>query len=87
AIVNLAKKNNVALEINSHRADLSSQDAHKAKDMGVMLTIGSDAHAEGKFKDIRFGLYQAKRGWLEEKNVINAMTFKKLKEFWNLKIN
>jgi DNA polymerase (family 10) len=55
--------------------------------MGVMLTIGSDAHAEGKFKDIRFGLYQAKRGWLEEKNVINAMTFKKLKEFWNLKIN
>ncbi|MFA5080141.1 MAG: DNA polymerase/3'-5' exonuclease PolX [Candidatus Paceibacterota bacterium] len=86
-IFRLAKKNNIALEINSYRADLSSQDAHRAKDLNIMLTIGSDAHTQREFKDIRYGVYQAKRGWIEKKNIINTMTFEKLKKYWNLKIN
>ncbi|MDD5639487.1 MAG: DNA polymerase/3'-5' exonuclease PolX [Candidatus Pacebacteria bacterium] len=86
-IFRLAKKNNIALEINSYRADLSSQDAHRAKDLNIMLTIGSDAHTQKEFKDIRYGVYQSKRGWIEKKNVVNAMTLEKLKKYWNLKID
>jgi len=86
-IFTMAKEKGIALEINSYRADLDSQNAYRAKSNGIMLTIGSDAHSKIEFNDIRYGVYQARRGWIEKTNVVNAMSFEKLKKYWNLKIN
>jgi hypothetical protein len=40
--------------------------------MGLKLVIPTDAHRPEHLGFTRFGLYQARRGWLEAKNVLNA---------------
>ncbi|MFA5169387.1 MAG: DNA polymerase/3'-5' exonuclease PolX [Candidatus Paceibacterota bacterium] len=78
AVLKAAKKNDVALEMNSYRSDLGYQTAKLAKEMGIKLTIGSDAHNKKELSDLQFGLYQARRGWLEKKDVLNALSLKDL---------
>ncbi|MFA5310161.1 MAG: DNA polymerase/3'-5' exonuclease PolX [Candidatus Paceibacterota bacterium] len=77
-VLKAAKKNDVALEMNSYRSDLGYQTAKLAKEMGIKLTIGSDAHNKKELSDLQFGLYQARRGWLEKKDVLNALSLKDL---------
>jgi DNA polymerase (family 10) len=78
AVLKAAKKNDVALEMNSYRSYLGYQTAKLAKEMGIKLTIGSDAHNKKELSDLQFGLYQARRGWLEKKDVLNALSLKDL---------
>ncbi|MDD5569424.1 MAG: DNA polymerase/3'-5' exonuclease PolX [Candidatus Pacebacteria bacterium] len=73
-----AKKYGVALEINSYRADVGSQSARRAKEMGIKMTISSDAHFKKELNDLQFGVFQARRGWLTKKDVINAQPLEKL---------
>jgi DNA polymerase (family 10) len=81
-ILKAAKENNVALEINSYRSDLGYQTARMAKEMGVKLTIGSDAHNKKELADMQFGAYQARRGWLEKEDVLNALSLDDLRLRW-----
>lgn len=78
AVLKAAKENGIALEINSYRSDLGYQTAKMAKEMGIKLTIGSDAHNKKELIDIQFGVYQARRGWLEKEDVLNALALDKL---------
>lgn len=81
-VFSTAAKHNVALEINAsiYRLDLNDVLARKAKDMGCKITINSDAHHPREF-DYRFGITQARRGWIEKGDVINTMTFAQLKKW------
>ncbi|MDD5098513.1 MAG: DNA polymerase/3'-5' exonuclease PolX [Candidatus Pacebacteria bacterium] len=72
-VIKAAKENNVALEMNSYRSDLSYQSAKIAKEMGVKLTIGSDAHNIKELEDLQFGVYQARRGGLAKEDVVNTI--------------
>jgi DNA polymerase (family 10) len=74
-----AKANGVAVEMNAFRSDLSAQTAKLAKEMGIALTIGSDAHAKGELKNLQYGVYQARRGWLSPEDVLNALSLNNLK--------
>jgi len=78
AVLKAAKENDVALEMNSYRSDLGYQTAKLAKEMGIKLTIGSDAHNKKELSDLQFGLYQARRGWLTKRDVLNALPLKDL---------
>jgi len=40
--------------------------------MGVKLAISTDAHSVDQFNYMRFGIGQARRGWLEAKDVLNT---------------
>lgn len=72
-IFKVAKEYKVALEINSsERADLSAEAARRAKECGVKLVIGTDAHSKSQMNNMKFGVFQARRGWLEKKDVVNA---------------
>jgi len=82
AVLKAAQENNVALEINSYRSDIGYQTAKRAKEMGIKLTIGSDAHNRKELVDIQFGVYQARRGWLEKKDVLNTLSLKDLGLRW-----
>ena len=44
-----------------------------AVDLGAKFSINSDAHNYGHFKYLEFGVAQARRGWAEEKDVINTL--------------
>jgi len=74
AVMRKAKRLGVALELNAHpdRLDLNDVHCRMAKDEGVLVSIGSDAHGVDGFDVLRYGVGQARRGWLEKKDVLNA---------------
>ena len=37
-----------------------------AKEEGVLISVNSDAHSVFDFNNLRFGIGQARRGWLEK---------------------
>lgn len=70
------------LEINAqpNRLDLDDVHARKARDRGLKLAISTDAHAANHLDYLRFGVGQARRGWLEADDVLNARSWPKLRE-------
>jgi DNA polymerase (family 10) len=69
------------LEINAQpqRLDLDDVHAKMAKDMGLKLAINTDAHSVAELKLMRFGVGQARRGWLEADDVLNTQSWEDLK--------
>jgi len=70
------------LEINAQpiRLDLNDLHCKMAKDMGVKVAISTDAHRTTDLDFMRFGLGQARRGWLESTDILNTRSLKKLKK-------
>ncbi len=77
AVIKKAKETNTALEINAYpdRLDLNDINARKAKEAGVMIMIGSDAHNLGMMRFIRYGIGTARRGWLSKGDVLNTLPY------------
>ena len=50
-----------------------------ARDLGVLVSIGSDAHSVDGLADLRYGIGQARRGWLGEAQVLNALPLATMK--------
>jgi DNA polymerase (family 10) len=73
-ILRSAKAHDVALEVNSHpdRLDLTDTYSRAAKEEGALLSINSDAHSTFELGALRFGIGQARRGWIEKANVLNT---------------
>jgi DNA polymerase (family 10) len=71
---------NVVLEINAHpqRLDLNDINARLAKMCGVKLEISSDAHSTMQMDLMRFGIFVARRGWVEPGDVINTLPVEKM---------
>lgn len=80
AIFAAAARTKTALEINSfpERLDLVDVHARRAKDLGVMLVINTDAHAPIHMDNIRYGIAMGRRGWAEPANVLNTWPFELL---------
>lgn len=77
-----AQQRGCHLELNSdpERLDLTDVSVQAAKAAGVKIAISTDAHSVAGFANIRFGIDQARRGWLEPADVINARPLAKLKQ-------
>ena len=75
-----ASAQNVFMEINAfpNRLDLSDTDCIKAKDYGLKMAIGTDAHNKDQLRYIDLGVATARRGWLEPKDVVNTLTVEQL---------
>src|SRR5512138_16653 len=80
AVLQAAAETGVALEINAHpaRLDLSDINARRAKELGIPISINTDAHSEEDMDMLPYGVATARRAWLEPKDVINTWTPKKL---------
>ena len=74
AVYSAAAANGTALEVNGspHRLDLSAERARRAVAAGCFLTIDSDAHHTRELDDTRWGVAQARRGWVSPANVLNT---------------
>ncbi len=77
-----ARERGCFLEVNAQpvRMDLSDVHCKMAKDMGLKVAVSTDAHSTTDFELIRFGIDQARRGWLEPKDVLNTRTWVNLKK-------
>jgi DNA polymerase (family 10) len=81
-IMEAARERGCFLEINANpdRLDLSDRHCKMAKDMGLKLAISTDAHSIADMDFIRYGVDQARRGWLEPDDIINTRSLKQLKK-------
>jgi len=80
-IMKEAKDKGCFLEINSFpdRLDLNDANARFAKETGLKLSISTDAHSKGHLEYIKYGVAQARRGWLEKDDVLNTHSWEELK--------
>ena len=74
AIFEAALENDTALEINANprRLDLKDVYAKRAAEMGIKLSINTDAHRTTHFDLLHFGIATARRGWVTKEQVINC---------------
>ncbi|WP_147652673.1 DNA polymerase/3'-5' exonuclease PolX [Vulcaniibacterium gelatinicum] len=79
-IVRHARERGCALELNSQpeRLDLFDLQCRMARDAGVPIAISSDAHRGADFRWLQYGVDQARRGWLEKGDVLNALPLGRL---------
>ena len=73
-ILHRARDRGCLLELNSQpdRLDIDDVTCKAARDMGIKVVISTDAHRTVDLKLVRFGLGQARRGWLEPGDVANT---------------
>ncbi len=78
-VVQAAAEAGVALEVNGQpsRLDLNDTLARSAHEAGALLAIDSDAHSAAQLEQIRYGVFQARRGWVEARSVVNAWPWAK----------
>lgn len=83
-VISKASEENVALEINSHprRLDLPWDLVKKYRDQ-VMYVVSTDAHSTVELDYMHLGVAQARRGWLEEEDVLNTRKLDELMEFFS----
>jgi DNA polymerase (family 10) len=69
-----AVETQTALEIdaNPSRLDLDEVYARRAADLGVLLTVDTDAHSPDHLDFLEYGLGVARRAWLEPRHLLNC---------------
>ncbi|HZK78863.1 MAG TPA: PHP domain-containing protein, partial [Gemmatimonadaceae bacterium] len=80
AIFRAAADENVILEVNAQpeRLDLDDMAIRRAIEMGVILSIDTDAHSVAELRFMRWGVDQARRGWAERRNILNTRSLTQL---------
>ncbi len=75
-----AAAQHVAMEINAfpERLDLDDVSCRQAMEAGVVMSIGTDAHALNQMEFLPLGVSVARRGWLTAGDVANTRTAKDL---------
>jgi len=79
-ILQAAAKSGVAMEISAspYRLDLDDMHARRAKELGVLLSINTDAHSEEEYDLLHYGVAIARRAGLTKNDVINTWSADKL---------
>ncbi len=93
ALIKTARETKTALEINAYykRLDLNDINTRAAKEAGVKLLIGSDAHILDQMNFLPLGTAVARRGWCEKKDILNTLSYREFKKHlqeitsWKLK--
>lgn len=81
-IIRHAKQRGCYLELNAHpeRLDLLDSQCQSAREEGVLVSINSDAHSTFDFANLKYGVGQARRGWLENSDVLNTRSLAALRK-------
>jgi DNA polymerase (family 10) len=81
-IIRKARERRCFLEINAHpeRLDLTDIHCRMAKEEGVLLAVNTDAHSMLDLENARFGVGQARRGWLDKTDVLNTRPYAELRK-------
>lgn len=82
-LIAAAKRTKTIMEIDAYpdRLDLKDEYIRKCVEAGVKMSIDSDAHAPAHFPYLEYGIAQARRGWAEKKDIINAWPVEKMLAF------
>jgi DNA polymerase (family 10) len=73
-VLETAAARGVAVEVNAdpHRLDLDWRQVRRARELGVTISIGADAHSVAGMANVPVGVGIARKGWLEARDVLNT---------------
>ncbi len=79
-VIRHARDRGCYLELNAHpeRLDLADIHCQMAREEAVLVSIASDTHSTMDFANLSYGIGQARRGWLEKRDVLNARALDEL---------
>jgi DNA polymerase (family X) len=79
-ILDSARRRGVIMECNAapDRLDLKDAYLRMAKDRGLRVVISTDAHSIKNLELMRYGVQMARRGWIEKKDVLNALPLEQM---------
>jgi len=85
-VFDFCRKKGKILEINSDpsRLDLPDDLIMEALKYGVKFIINTDIHHVSEMAHMKYGVWQAKRGWITKKDVINTLSYKDLRQVLKL---
>ena len=80
SVLKAALENGLALEINANpaRLDLDEVYSRRAAEMGIPLSINTDAHSPADLDLIEYGVSVARRAWVEPEAVLNCWSVEKI---------
>ncbi len=83
-VIDACAANGVVIEINANplRLDLDWRWHRYALEKGVLLSINPDAHRMEKFRDMHYGVYVARKGGLEAKSCLNALSLTEMTAYF-----
>jgi len=81
-VIDAALEYGVIMELNAYpdRLDLNDVHCKLAKEKGVMVVISTDSHNRMHLGNMKYGVYTARRGWLEKDDCLNTRDYKGLME-------
>lgn len=79
-LLEAARERGCVMELNAHpdRLDLHDRHCRQAKQAGVKVAISTDVHSTGGLGNMRYGVFQARRGWLTADDVVNTRKLRDL---------
>lgn len=80
-VLEAARDRGCVMELNAQpdRLDLDDRGCRLAKEVGIRIAISTDAHRIADLDLMRFGVDQARRGWLEPGDVVNTLPLAELR--------
>jgi len=83
AVVQACAEHRTALELNCHmeRLDITDLVCRQAREAGVKVLLGTDAHSANQFWMMALGVGTARRGWLGKADVLNCMEAEELLDY------
>lgn len=80
AVLACAVEHSVVVELNAHPNRLDLKDTHvmRAKELGLLISIGTDAHRISDLDLMHYGVEQARRAWLTKHDVLNALSLERM---------
>jgi DNA polymerase (family X) len=81
-VLEAARDAGCLIEVNADptRLDLDDNATRIAREMGLKFTISTDAHAVNGLDQMKYGVWTARRGWLEKKDVLNTGTLNQVRK-------
>lgn len=78
------KDEKVVLEhnCNPHRLDPDWPFMKKASEMGILISLGPDAHSIEGFSDMKYGVIMARKSWITKEGLLNCKTREEIDEFF-----
>lgn len=77
-VLDVIAESRAAIEVNGdpYRLDMEPRWIREARKRKIKFVISVDAHSVGAMHNLKYGVAQARRGWLQRSEVLNALPLK-----------
>ncbi len=86
-ILEACAKNDVVIELNANanRLDVDWHWLSRMQEMGIKTSINPDAHSIEGYKDIQFGVAQARKGLIKKESNLTSFTLDELTDYFQVR--